>query len=397
MKTKIILSSLLVSAFALGANASSITIDRVTQRWPWNNKLDITYTVTDGQTLTSTGNDVYMRIVFNAKFGEKECVIDGVHDVGASANSGTHTVTWTPPADFKVKASDCTMTATLYSADNPSGDDYMVVDLDTGVVSYEGLLYSQELSNDRYTNNVAYKTDKLVLRKVPRGGPYYTTAKTWTTQYDFYAGIFPVTRAQYEKFDSTKTWCYSTAATQTPGYKPADQFSWNTLRASALPTEDIPAIETASGNSFFQLLNCLTRSKYNFDLPTLAMAEIANRSGTSTTYHWGDDSSIAPQYAAIKGHHDGTTSEVDAHLPNNWGIYDTVGNLWEYCLDDTSSASIANQPDAFTPRWNEGANRVMSNGGSYDDSVKVPADVYTKRAATTTVNWVTFRVYCIMK
>ena len=127
------------------------------------------------------------------------------------------------------------------------------------------------------------------------------------------------------------------------------------------------------------------------------MAEIANRSGTSTTYHWGDDSSIAPQYAAIKGHHDGTTSEVDAHLPNNWGIYDTVGNLWEYCLDDTSNASIANQPDAFTPRWNEGANRVMSNGGSYDDSVKVPADVYTKRAATTTVNWVTFRVYCIMK
>jgi replicative DNA helicase len=66
-------------------------------------------------------------------------------------------------------------------------------------------------------------------------------------------------------------------------------------------------------------------------------------------------------------------------------------------IDDTSSASIANQPDAFKPRWNEGANRVMSNGGSYDDPVKEPDAVYGNRAATTTVNWATFRVYCIMK
>ena len=383
---------------ATGANAASVTIDSVTQRWPWNNKIDITYTVTDGQTLTSTGNDVYMRLVFNATIGGNSYTIDGVNDIGASASSGQHTVTWTPPEDLKVKASDCTMTATLYSADNPSGDDYMVVDLDTGVVSYEGLLYSQELSNDRYTNNVAYKTNKLVLRKVPRGGPYYTTAKTWTTQYDFYAGIFPVTRAQYEKFDSTKTWKYSTAATQTSGYKPVDQISYSTIRGGAtIPTDAITQISSDSGTCFLQRLNYCTGNKYPFDLPTFAMAEIANRSGTSTTYHWGGDSLKAPQYAAIKDHNDGTTSEVDAHLPNNWGIYDTVGNLWEYCLDDNSSASIANQPDAFTPRWNGGANRVMSNGGSYDEAVKEPANISNGKAAPTTVNWVTFRVYCIMK
>ncbi len=108
---------------ATGANAASVTIDSVTQRWPWNNKIDITYTVTDGQTLTSTGNDVYMRLVFNATIGGNSYTINGVNDIGASASSGQHTVTWTPPEDLKVKASDCTMTATLYSADNPSGDD----------------------------------------------------------------------------------------------------------------------------------------------------------------------------------------------------------------------------------------------------------------------------------
>ena len=38
-----------VAASAMAATASSITIDSVQQRWPWNNKVDITYTVTDGQ------------------------------------------------------------------------------------------------------------------------------------------------------------------------------------------------------------------------------------------------------------------------------------------------------------------------------------------------------------
>ena len=410
MKTKIILSSLLVSAFALGANASSITIDRVTQRWPWNNKLDITYTVTDGQTLTSTGNDVYMRIVFNAKFGEKECVIDGVHDVGASANSGTHTVTWTPPADFKVKASDCTMTATLYSADNPSGDDYMVIDLDTGKISFEGLLYSQELSNRRYTENTSgangrnvYKTDKLVLRKVSRGGPYYTYAKGhpgWTTEYDFYAGIFQVTRGQYNKYRSSKTWSYSTLTDQIGAYKPADKLGYSLLRASITdPTKPIPALDSLSGSetSFLQILNCKTGNKYGFDLPTLNMSEIANRAGTSTKYFWGDDSSVASEYAQFDKKHGDSTTEVGILKPNNWGLYDTQGNLGEFCLDDASSGSIADLPSAFTPRWAENGSRMYRNGNAYDNALKQSHETGSYASTTDTYNWLSFRVYCIMK
>ena len=47
------------------------------------------------------------------------------------------------------------------------GDDYLVVDLLTGTATYEGLLATQADSNARY-NDAAYKTDKIVLRKVPR-------------------------------------------------------------------------------------------------------------------------------------------------------------------------------------------------------------------------------------
>ena len=30
------------AAIPMAANAASVTIDSVTQRWPWNNKLDVT-------------------------------------------------------------------------------------------------------------------------------------------------------------------------------------------------------------------------------------------------------------------------------------------------------------------------------------------------------------------
>ena len=160
----------LVVTLALGADASSVTINSVAQRWPWNNKVDITYTVDGGQTFTADGTgDIYYRLVFNATINGQTYKIDGVTNIGASASTGRHTVTWTPPADLKVKATGCTMTASLYSADRPSGDDYMVIDLETGAVSFEGLLGTQERSNERYTNNAAYKTDYMVFRRIPAG------------------------------------------------------------------------------------------------------------------------------------------------------------------------------------------------------------------------------------
>ena len=85
------------AAITTAANAASITIDSVTQRWPWNNKVDITYTVTDGQNVAA---GVYAKLVFTATIAGQTYTIDGVHDIGASASDGTHTVTWTPPADI---------------------------------------------------------------------------------------------------------------------------------------------------------------------------------------------------------------------------------------------------------------------------------------------------------
>lgn len=289
------------------------------------------------------------------------------------------------------------MTAQLLSSDTPSGDDYMVVDLDTGVVSYEGLLYSQERSNQRY-KAAQYKESKLVLRKVPRGA-YYTVEKTWNTEYVYYAGVYLVTRAQYNKFVPSKTWHFSTAAGQTSGYKPADMVGYDLVRAGTSdPAMAIPAIDTASGTSFLQLLNCKTGNTYAFDLPTVVMAEIARRAGTTTKYPWGN--SPNPAYAAYKGNHEGTTSEVDAHLPNNWGLHDTLSNLWELCLDSSDFKNSI--PDsAFTPANGASAYRMISGGGIYSEALQESGAKYygimNDTVHSAVQNWMSFRVYCIIK
>ena len=149
MKATSFFSAAVVASATLAATAAhaatSITVDSVTQRWPWNNKLDITYTVTGGQDVSTS---TFKKIVFTAIIDGTTYTIDGVTDVGASANSGTHTVTWTAPAG--VASDSCTMTAAIYAATAPSGDDYLVIDLSTGAVAYEGLLATQADSNARY-------------------------------------------------------------------------------------------------------------------------------------------------------------------------------------------------------------------------------------------------------
>ena len=101
--------------------ATGVTVDSVTQRWPWNNKLDITYTVTGGQDVAS---GQYCKIVFTTVIDGTTYTIDGTTDVPASAANGTHTITWDAPEG--VRRTDCTMSAAVYATDVPSGDDYMV-------------------------------------------------------------------------------------------------------------------------------------------------------------------------------------------------------------------------------------------------------------------------------
>ena len=365
--------------------ATAIRVDSVTQRWPWNNKVDIAYTIEGGQDLVSSN---FCKIVFTTTIGSKTYTIDGT-SLGASASEGSHKVTWTLPSGQR--GANCTMTAAVYPADEPSGNDYMIVDLATGEVAYEGLLATQDESNRRY-NTALYKTDKMILRKVPAGGPYPTgdstnyssgntpnTAKKWTTDRDYYIGVYPVTQYQYKKLVGSNKSLKTTAATgNIVNHRPEDNVSWYDLRRPAgytdkfASTSSVPAVAANSG-TFFQRLNYVT-GKY-FDLPTEVMFEIAERAGAETYFYWGNTTNSILQYVACiettgtASMPNGTTMAVGTFLPNAWGLYDMAGNMYEWCRDEAVNGDLANRSDVFTPADSGSSaecNRALRGGATWN-------------------------------
>lgn len=399
-----------VTALPLAATAATtITIDSVVQRWPWNNKVDITYTISgSGQ---DVANGIYKRIVFTAVVDGTTYTIDGTTDVGASANPGQHTVTWTAPSD--IKRTDCTMSAALYASDNPSGNDYMVIDLNTGDVWYEGLLASQDASNARYNTDLYKGTNtagecRMVLRRVPRWGdrgslpnasslagmsgyptgddanyPTTNSRRYWSTDRDYYIGVFAVTRDQYSKIHGLNL---------RGDHTPIINVSWDDLRLSdTAATSSVPAVASSNSGTFLQRLNYITGNKYGFDLPTEAMFEIAERAGHTWLYVSGDvyDNAIFTQYVVYANNSGNGRQPVGSKLPNDWGLYDMSGNVYEWCLDDITRDNLADARDPFTPAWglnDTSTEKRIGRGGpnyaGYMTSGRMP-DRVTNYAANT--------------
>jgi sulfatase modifying factor 1 len=86
-----------------------------------------------------------------------------------------------------------------------------------------------------------------------------------------------------------------------------------------------------------------------YALPTEAQWEYASRAGSTTAYPWGDSGADACTYANIadatlaavhpaRANHacDDTylyTSPAGMRQPNAWGLYDMIGNAWEWVAD----------------------------------------------------------------
>ena len=355
--------------------ATTITIDNVRQRWPWNNNVDITYTIAgDDPTV-----DNVCRVVIST-------IVDGVtytaYDGAVNVNvlPGTYTVTWTGvPAG--VKQSDCKMSAKFYTLSVPAGNDYMIVDLVTGAVSYEGLfansdsfggLSGQNLSNARY-NVDRYKSTHMALRKIP-AGTYQAKRGTgtfagWTTDKDYYIGIFCWTTAQYgyiiKRTDGTDATAWSDYSLKSRRWCP------NQICGVTDPSATIASYASADAAIDtrrwmpLELLNAKTRMY--FDIPTELMHEIACRAGTTTTYFWGNTASYASQYAVFNISGRSTSSQYadppGTKKPNNWGLYDMVGNDWQWCRTYVGEGE---PPDVFTPGEGTAGNWYVRGGNLFD-------------------------------
>ena len=109
---------------------------------------------------------------------------------------------------------------------------------------------------------------------------------------------------------------------------------------------------------FLRKLNAMTGKRYR--LPTEAEWEFAARGGNSSLgYKYSGSNSIG-NVAWYYDNSGGRTHAVGTKSPNELGIYDMSGNVWEWCHDWFDSYSSSSQRNPKGP--NTGSDRVNRGG-----------------------------------
>lgn len=114
--------------------------------------------------------------------------------------------------------------------------------------------------------------------------------------------------------------------------------------------------------TFISRLNELTGE--TFRLPTEAQWEYAARGGNKSQGYLYSGSNMIDYVAWYTFNSSTTTDPVKTKAPNELGIYDMSGNVWEWCSDWYGSYSSAAQTDPTGP--STGSYRVC-RGGSWDN------------------------------
>jgi formylglycine-generating enzyme required for sulfatase activity len=155
---------------------------------------------------------------------------------------------------------------------------------------------------------------------------------------DFYIGKYEVTQAQWRAIMG------SNPSHFTGDNNPVEQVSW----------EDV--------QKFIKKLNKKTGKK--FRLPTEAEWEYAARGGNKRKnykYSGSDNIFVVAWYNVA------TTHSVGLMRPNDLGIYDMSGNVWEWCQDWYGSYSGSHQENPTGP--SNGSSRVL-RGGCWSNAAK---------------------------
>lgn len=160
----------------------------------------------------------------------------------------------------------------------------------------------------------------------------------------FYMGKYEVTGADWEKANGAK-WAYA--------------------RGEDFPLTEIRKLTAMMFAS--QLSRQLAGGRLR--LPTEAEWEYACRAGSITPLHYGTDPEYAmtADYGWFKENSGGKVRPAGMKKPNDWGLYDMIGNVWEYVLDNYDVYPTEPETDPYYPPIGT-IPRTIRGGGVLSDA-----------------------------
>ena len=332
-------------------HAATPTITGVTaqQRYPWNGKVDISYTVTGDIAAEAKQKAVLTSLKVTAQDKVANTTYTATKLSGDRAlTAGTHKFVWDMNAEgLTFKSSNVVFNVSCETT--PAT--YCVIDLSAGAnaTSYPVTYLASPPSGG--FNVDAYKTTKLVLKRLEAGTFKMQGSTNVKLTKPFFCGLFEVTQKQYTLVTGANPSSFSGDTL------PVEKVSYNTIRGSSNGAK-WPSSSAVDSSSFMGKLR--SRTGLDFDLPTEAQWEYACRAGTTTTYSYGNSEN--GNYMWYTGNSSSKTHPVGSKSANPWGLYDMHGNVWEWCLDWYGILAYGTDPKGSS----SGSSRLF-RGGSWND------------------------------